>query len=157
MNGENSYDTKHQTIARMCVSACNEIYGCENCPVDGMKDDFCFKRYQVMCNKSNEWWDNEFAKLETYERKPPKGKTPPKPKRPVAEEILVRCKECKVQEPITLEDWHLVSRIKFLQDDLCGEVVHRCSDGLGEAFVVSTNEPVGDYIKRRKKEIKGKK
>ena len=153
MRVENSGDTIHQKMARMWVFACNEVYGCDMCPVDGMKDDKCYKKYQVMNNKSDEWWEKEFAKLEIYERSPQKGITPPKPHRPFTEEVLVRCKECRIQELIELDDWHLVSRVKFLQDDLCGEVVHKCSDGLGEVKVVLTNEPVEIYIERRKKEI----
>ena len=77
---------------------------------------------------------------------------PPEPNPVINEEIVVNCKGCGVQESIELEDWHLVSRIKFLQDDLCGEVVHRCPDGFDIAIVNKTGETVGEYITRRKAE-----
>ncbi len=149
-NGQNSHDTPYQAILGMWMPACDDRSGCDVCPANGLDDNLCQHMYDVMCSQSPKWWETQFEHLRTIERKPRKGKMPPKPKPLIAEEIKVQCKECGIQEMIELEDWHLVSRIKFLQDDLCGEVVHRCP-GYGEVFVVGTHETVGQYIKRRKR------
>jgi len=148
--GINSQDTIHQTIVGKWMPACNDVNGCENCE----DEDLCWEMYQVMCNKKPEWWTEEIKKLHTRENQNyHKSKLPPKPKPPVPAELRIRCKDCGIQEIVKFEDWHLVSRIKFLQDDICGDMIHKCLDGYGEVVVDRTGESVGEYIKRRKEEI----
>ena len=148
----NTMGSKYQKVIGKFCPACADCNECSEC-IGELEPDLCYTIFRVMDRQTIGWWEKNIAEMKLKEqspRPPQKGKTPPKPKRPVVIEVRVQCKDCGLQETVELEDWHLVSRIKFLQDDLCGEVVHRCPDGYGAVFVTSTNETVGQYIKRKR-------
>lgn len=151
-SGYNSYDTKYQKVARLWMPACNDMNGCDVCPANGLDDNLCRNMYDVICSQSPEWWEKQFEHLKVVERKPQKGKTPAKLKRPVVEEILITCPNCRVQEVITLNDWILESTVKFEQVASSFTVLHHCGKGIYcEVTLPDRKTTVADYIRERKK------
>lgn len=150
-SGENSYDTKPQKVLQKLFPACNEVHGCDECPYD--EGDYCFKINQVMNNKSENWWEKEFEKLEVYERRSGKKELPPKPIRPVVEELLITCPNCRVQEVITLSDFMLESTVKFNQVMDTLTVLHHCGKGdYCEVTLPDGETTVADYIRETREE-----
>lgn len=147
-SGENSYDTKPQKVILMWAPACNEVNGCDECPYD--EEDYCWKMYQVMCNQTENWWEARFKKLEVYEQRAGKKELPPKPRRPVIEELLVTCPNCKIQEVVTLSDSVLESTVKFNQVNDTLTVLHHCGKGIYcEVTLTDRKTTIADYIKAR--------
>jgi hypothetical protein len=103
-----------------------------------------------MCNKSEEWWAREFEKLEAYESRPSRGKTPSKPPKPAEEELMIKCDACGLTEPITLTDGFIDSRIKYIQDGLNFEVAHMCREGHYGTVRLLNGISLGQYIRRKK-------
>jgi hypothetical protein len=65
-SGRNSYDTIHQKIAGLWMPACNEVHGCDNCPVDGISDDNRIENLQLVTDERHKQitiLENEIARL----------------------------------------------------------------------------------------------
>ena len=139
-------DSLYQRILQLWMPACNDTNGCDVCPAGGLDDNLCRNMYDVICNQSPKWWEKQFGHLETIERSPQKGRTPPKPVY-ITEEILLTCSNCKIQEPITLVNGELESTIKFNQIKGTGDVLHICSKDIHCQAKLLNGKTVCEYIK----------